>query len=357
MTHNEYVFSWRREYDNEGDRDRKATEEDTQTYAFGIIPGEEINMPRSVATAPTEHWVYDSWDMDSQEQGRLEIPHTFAYYPVNGIAIYYALGDCTNTAPSYEQHVIEGIDSGHYPTRSFHYEGKGGTTDILQDYTGRKTASLQISCLLGGFLIFEETTVGARGASGGKNAVYGTGCTTASEDAVEYTNAPIFPPTANVEQYMMNANYACTWDTDAQNALKGLTITIINMLEPVWDNTETVDEYSVAQKRWPLSNWEKGKRIITANWFVEQDDMLALQDHLDALSNKSLDVTFQRGTDDYIFFEIDQCQVLDNNPTMPHMKGTGWYNHMIKAETIKATVRDTIDADADPGFYKEDARP
>jgi hypothetical protein len=174
---------------------------------------------------------------------------------------------------------------------------------------------------------------------------------------VEYTNAPIFPATANVEGYMMNENYACTWDTDAQTALKGLTMTITTPTEKVEDNEETVDEYLVAQKRWALSNWEIGKRYVLCNWFVAQDDKLTLQDHLDALSNKSLDVTFQRGTTDFIKWELDSCQVLDPKPTMPGMKGLPWYNHFIKVGDITITERSTIDHTAAPGFFGVDARP
>lgn len=353
MTHSEYVFSWKREYDNEGDRDREATEEDTQTYCFGIMPDELINIPHPVAD-PIQRWVYSSWDMDSQGQGALTIPHSFNFYLVNGIELYYALGDCTNSAPSYKQHICEGIDSGHLPTRTFHYEAKGGGTDVLLDFTGRKTVALTLTCRLEGFLTAEVTTVGARGASGGKNAIYGVGCGTASEDAVEYSNAPIFPPTANVEQYMMNADYACTWDTDAQNALKELKIMVATPCETIWDNTETVDEYGIAQKRWPLSNWEKGKRIIAASWIVEQDDPVAFEDMLDAVTNKSLDITWERGTNDNILFELDQCQITTHKIQMPWVKSSGLYEILILPETMKATVQDTINHAAAPGFYSED---
>jgi hypothetical protein len=355
MTHDEFVFSWRREWDAEGDRDRSATEEDTQTYKFGIIPGDNIPIPRPVAEDPVEEWQYNLWRLAAQSQGPLKVPHTWSYYLVNAIPYYYALGESSNSAPSYFEHEISGIDSGHLPTRTFHYEGKGGTTDILLDFVGRKTTSLVSSCMQGGFLTVEETTVGARGT--GKNAVYGTGCTNASESAVEYTNAPIFPVTANVEPYMMNEYYTCTWDTDAQTIIKGVTMSITTPMEPVDDNEETVDEYLVAQKRWPLSNWETGKRFVLCNWFVAQDDKLALQDQLDALSTKSLDVKFQRGTNDYILWELDSCQVLDPKPTWPGMKGLPWYNHFIKVGDITITERSTLDHTAAPGFFGVDARP
>ena len=67
---------------------------------------------------------------------------------------------------------------------------------------------------------------------------------------------------------------------------------------------------------------------------------------MDALTTKSLDITFNRGTNDEIKFELDNCQIQTHEISMPWIKGSGLYEIIILPKTLKATVQDAIDSDA-----------
>lgn len=346
MTHTDYVFSWNEET-TEGVRVRAGTPTDTQMYKFGYMLEPRFPVPYPRAD-PTKSYVYSKWDFDSQTQGGLTLPHTFTFVMVNGIEFYFALGQSTNTAPSYEQHVITGINKGNLPTRTYHYEAKGGTTDLLVDYVGRKSISTEFRCERGRFLTCTLSTLGGRGTTS-KQAIFDNSLGTGP--AVEYTNAPIFPPTAVEKGYMFNTDYSCTWDAVAENTLHRWSLGILTSTLKAEQNDMTVDDFGVARKRWPISNWETGIRTVLCTLIMEQNNRNIWDDFLDAVTNKSLDTKFVRGTNDEIFIELDNCQVEVQEIEMPYVAETGLFKILISPETTTVTVKDAVDSDGSPNFY------
>jgi hypothetical protein len=356
MAHNKYVFSWIEEA-TEGVRVRDVTPADTQAWLFGILTEPLFQIPHPVADG-VQRWVYDSWDLNSQDQGGLTVPHTFSFIMLNAIELYFALGNSINTAPSFEQHVIEGINSGHLPTRTFHYEATGGTTPLILDAVGRKTVGLELQCARGSFpfLTAKLTTVGARGQTS-KQAIFDNNLAGALQ-AYEYTtNGAGFPNTPNNSPYMFDENYTCTWDTVAESTLHSWKLSILTPTVKIEQNDVVADDYGVVQARWPWYNFETGKRHYMMSLILHQDDRNLWDDYLDALTNKSLDTMFKRrdnpttSRDDELFFEMDNCQIKSQEIRMPRIAETGVYEVMILPKTVKATVKDEIDSDGSPNFY------
>lgn len=350
MTHTDYVFGWRQEYTAEGVRDRAGTPADTQIYKFGIMLDPLFPIPHPRAD-PIQNWVYNSWDVASQSQGLLTVPHLFTFVIQNGVEFYFGMGSSTNTAPSYEQHLIKGIDKGHLPTRTFHYEAKGGGTDLLMDAVGRKTISADFQCDRGKFLTCTLATLGARGGTS-KQAIFDNSLGTGP--AVEYTNAPVLPPTANTDPYQFNSDYVCQWDGVAENTLHSWKLGVLTPMLPVEDDDFTHDDFGVDMKRWPLSNWEKGTRTYIASLIMEQNNRNVWDDFLDAVTNKTFTTTFKRATNDEIKIDLTDCQIKEFPIKMPHIAATGLFEVIILpsgTDPCTVTVKDAIDSDGTPEFY------
>jgi hypothetical protein len=354
MVHNKYTFSWIEET-TEGVRVRDGTPANTQAYQFGIMMDPLFQIPHPVADS-VQRWVYNSWDLNSQDQGGLTVPHTMSFVMLNAIEVYFALGSSTNTAPTFEQHIIEGINSGHLPTRTFHYEASGGGTALFMDAVGRKTVALELQCMRGSlpFLTAKLTTVGCRGGTS-KQAIFDNNI---ASPAVEYTtNPPVLPPTPNVSPYMFDEQYTCTWDTVAESTLHSWKLSVLTPTIKIEQNDVVADDYGVAQSRWPWFNFETGKRHYVMSLLVQQDNRNLWDDYLDALTNKSLDTMFKRrdnpttSRDDELFFEMDNCQIKSQEIRMPRIAETGVYEVIILPKTVKATVKDEIDSDGAPNFY------
>jgi hypothetical protein len=348
MGHDDFVFGWREEA-NVGVRDLAGTPADTQIYQFGILIGDTFEIPYPVPQ-PWESWVYSSWEPNAHGQKGIYVPHTFQFITLNGLEAYFALGNFSNSVPnSYELHEGESLDAGHLPTRTFHYEAKGGTAELYADFVGRKNVVTEWSCTRGSFMINTVTTLGCKGGTS-KQAIFDNTLAGASA-AVEFTNAPILPPTANVEPYCMDANFTCTWNNHAANPIHQWKCQVAIPTTEVRIDSNTADDFGIAQKRWPWYNWENGKLHAVFTLLVEQNDRYTWDDMLDALATRTFETKFARSTHDFMKFTGANSQITTQKIFMPSSTAPGLFHIYIKPKTLTIDVEDNIDADGAPNFY------
>lgn len=247
-----------------GTRARTAPTSDTQVWVFGSIT-------KALPNIPTEEKEYvpigafDSFNVSDLKVGKKFVPFTIEYALLEGVRMYYALGQHSKAGPvgNIYTHTLtetEPSDASVLPSASIHLEADL-TTDIITDMCGMVVQQMDLSWLntQTSFLSCKETMLGQRITTNESGYTSydldGTVDGDDSEKAVAYSaNDPTTVDTSLTAEnnfYCKEIKLGGSGGTDYIADIQALHITIKNELIPCRDNRTGTDNYGRSINHYP----------------------------------------------------------------------------------------------------------
>lgn len=295
----------------------------TQTYKLGEFATRlgNQNLPSPVFTL-NPVYPRNSLDPTTIDSATCILQGSFKFLLMNGIPLYYALGQSTNSTPSYEQHDLTGVwsegnDKFDLPMFKLHHEIKNGTTQV-HEYQGCKVNKLILSAVKDDYITCELGIIA-------KKAVF---------SGTELTTAPTFPTGTGSSPYKFNSG-TFTWDGTDYTSIVGFTFSIITQIEPVHVHRDSDEEF-------PKYLLER-QRAVSFSLSLIIGDSVFFTELLNQVS-KAFTILIERSSTDSISISLTDCKVSQVGDVFRVKGGSFLYNVFGLARKCSVTVKDSISA-------------